>query len=138
MKTNCNLCLFILFQFIDNITSLPSLPEKEQISCSQLPGPSASYSKIVTPVKEVLEKRKVNVVEDGSNGNKEVKKTKLDCMNDIPMQTHENNLSLIRLTNTIEKNNKQLELQNENLEKLKTHLLNLETSVIALSETLRN
>ena len=78
------------------------------------------------------------MVEDGSNGNKEVKKTKLDCMNDIPMQTHENNLSLIRLTNTIEKNNKQLELQNENLEKLNTHLLNLETSVIALNKSLRN
>ena len=59
-------------------------------------------------------------------------------MNDISMQTHENNLLLIRLTNTIEKNNKQLELQKDNLKIFSTHLLNLETSVITLNKSLRN
>ena len=138
MKTNCNLCL-LLFQLIDNITfKSESLPEKDQVSCSSLSGSSAFNSQTVTPLKEIFEKRKLKVDEDGSNGSKEVIETKVDCMNDISMQTHENNLLLIRLTNTIEKNNKQLELQNENLEKLNTHLLNLETSVIALSEALRN
>ena len=138
MKTNCNLCL-LLFQLIDNITfKSESLPEKDQVSCSSLSGSSAFNSQTVTPLKEIFEKRKLKVDEDGSNGSKEVIETKVDCMNDTSMQTHENNLLLIRLTNTIEKNNKQLELQNENLEKLKTHLLNLETSVIALNKSLRN
>ena len=57
----------------------------------------------------------------------ESKKTKLDYINDISMQTQVDNLLLTKLSNTLEnlnknheKNNKQLELQNANLEKLNT------------------
>ena len=135
------MCLFILFQLIEDIIlRRKSLPEVQQIRSSPLssplssphPGPSISSSNTITPRKEVFLKRKLNEVEDISY--KEVKKSK---HNDISIQLKKNNLLLNKLTNAIENNNKQLQIQNEMLEKLNALLVKLDNNVQTFSRNLQ-
>ena len=135
------MCLLILFQLIEDIIlRRKSLPEVQQIRSSPLssplssphPGPSISSSNTITPRKEVFLKRKLNEVEDKSY--REVKKSK---HNDISIQLKKNNLLLIKLTNAIEKTNKQLQIQNEMLEKLNALLVKLDNNVQTFSRNLQ-